>query len=96
MVPLRSANISPGCRTAPSSTAGFSSLTGWVDERRWPSPEDRFASDLLLSERIRDPWLRELTQSAASSLIPVLLGGHSLVGPGVRLLLRPRRTSSWT
>jgi len=67
-----------------------------ADERGWPPPEDRFASDLLLPERIRDPWLRELTRSAASSPVPVLLGGHSLVGPGVRLVLHPRRTNPWT
>lgn len=57
------------------------------DERRWPSAEDRFASDLLLAERIRDPWLRALTAAAAGARIPILLGGHTLVGPGMRLLL---------
>jgi len=57
------------------------------DERRWPSPEDRFASDLLLAERIRDPWLRALTAAAASAPIPILLGGHTLVGPGLRLVI---------
>jgi hypothetical protein len=68
-----------------------------ADETAWPSAEDRFASDLLLPERVGDPWLRELTASAAAAPIPVLLGGHTLVGPGVRLLLAsaPRR-SSWT
>lgn len=58
-----------------------------ADETAWPGPEDRFASDLLLPERIRDPWLRQLTASAAAAPIPVLLGGHSLVGPGVRLVI---------
>jgi hypothetical protein len=61
------------------------------DERRWPASEDRFASDLLLHERVADPWLRELTAAAADAPIPVLLGGHSLVGPGLRLAIRPRR-----
>jgi hypothetical protein len=60
------------------------------DERAWPEPEDRFASDLLLAGRIRDPWLRELTEAAASAPIPVLLGGHSLLGPGLRLVLARR------
>jgi hypothetical protein len=64
-----------------------------VDERDWPPAEDRFASDLLLPDRVADPWLRELTESAAGAQIPVALGGHSLVGPGLRLLLR---TSRWT
>jgi hypothetical protein len=61
------------------------------DEGRWPSAEDRFASDLLLVERIRDPWLRALTASARDAGIPIVLGGHSLVGPGVRLALGRRR-----
>jgi hypothetical protein len=62
-----------------------------ADEAAWPTPEDRYASDLLLAERVRDPWLRALTASARDSTIPVLLGGHTLVGPGVRLLLGRRR-----
>ncbi len=62
-----------------------------ADERRWPSPADRFASDLLLHERIFDPWLRELTAAAADAAIPILLGGHTLVGPGLRLALRTRQ-----
>jgi hypothetical protein len=59
-----------------------------ADERRWPPAEDRFASDLLLHERIADPWLRALTRSASEAPIPVVLGGHTLVGPGIRLALR--------
>ena len=62
-----------------------------ADESRWPAAEDRFASDLLLAERIADPWLRELTTSAAAAPIPILLGGHTLVGPGVRLVIGGRR-----
>ena len=58
-----------------------------ADERTWPSPEDRYASDLLLPSRITDPWLRDLTAAALDAPIPVLLGGHTLVGPGVRLAL---------
>jgi hypothetical protein len=69
-----------------------------ADEARWPAREERFASDLLLPERVRDPWLRDLTASAVAAPIPVLLGGHSLVGPGVRLVVgRGRRTrGAWT
>ena len=60
-------------------------------EAAWPGTEDRFASDLLLPDQIRDPWLRALTASAADSRVPILFGGHTLVGPGLRLVLRPRR-----
>ena len=60
-----------------------------ADERAWPVADDRFASDLLLHERIADPWLRDLTRSATDASIPVVLGGHTLVGPGLRLAIRP-------
>ena len=50
--------------------------------------------DLLLADRISDPWLRELTAAARDAPIPVVLGGHSLVGPGLRLALA--RNRSWT
>lgn len=63
-----------------------------ADERAWPSAEDRFASDLLTPEAIADPWLRALTQAALDAPIPVVLGGHTLVGPGLRLALRAPRT----
>ena len=56
-------------------------------ERAWPTPEDRYASDLLLADRVRDPWLRELTDAAASSPVPIVLGAHTLVGPGAPLAL---------
>jgi len=61
------------------------------DEAGWPAAEDRFASDLLLHEQVRDPWLKALTEAASTAGIPVLLGGHTLVGPGLRLLLQARR-----
>jgi len=61
------------------------------DELEWPSAEDRFASDLLRPELVGDPWLRALTRSARDAAVPVLLGGHTLVGPGVRLALGRRR-----
>lgn len=62
-----------------------------ADEAAWPSPENRFASDLLDADRVADPWLRALTRSAADAPIPILLGGHTLVGPGLRLAIRPPR-----
>lgn len=65
-----------------------------ADERGWPRPEDRFASDLLLPDRVTDPWLRALTASARDAAIPIVLGGHTLVGPGLRLALR--KVAAWT
>jgi hypothetical protein len=58
-----------------------------ANEDDWPSPADRFASDLLRPDEIRDPWLRALTQSAARSSVPIALGAHTLIGPGVALVL---------
>jgi len=57
-----------------------------ADESTWPGAEDRFGSDLLQPDAIEDSWLAELTRAAAGSTIPILLGGHSLVGPGIRLV----------
>jgi hypothetical protein len=65
-----------------------------ADERCWPIAEDRYASDLLLPDRIEDSWLRDLTRAAVEAPIPIVLGGHSLVGPGLRLALGTGRT--WT
>jgi len=65
-----------------------------ADETGWPSSEDRFASDLLLPDRIGDPWLRALTASVRDAAIPIVLGGHTLVGPGLRLALR--KPDAWT
>ncbi len=68
-----------------------------VDEgASWPPAEDRFASDLLLPASISDPWLRALTGSAATSPPdhPILLGGHTLVNGGLRLLAQRARAGA--
>ena len=44
------------------------------NEDAWPSPADRFASDLLRPDEITDPWLKAITQSAAASSLPIALG----------------------
>ena len=67
-----------------------------VDEAGWPAPEDRFGGDLLHFAAVRDPWLRDLTRAASEAPIPILLGGHTLVGPGLRLTFgrtRPARAA---
>jgi hypothetical protein len=58
------------------------------DEGAWPRSEDRYASDLLRPAAIADPWLQTLTASAAGARVPILMGGHTLVGPGLPLVLR--------
>jgi hypothetical protein len=62
----------------------------------WPAAEDRFASDLLLPASVTDPWLRALTASAASAPAdhPILLGGHTLVNGGLRLLAQRARAGA--
>ncbi len=47
---------------------------------------DRFQSDLGRFELIHDEWVREFTQCAWESPIPVVLGGHSLVAAGLWVL----------
>lgn len=51
----------------------------------WPSPAERFASDLLNSEQVTHSALRELTEACACAPIPFLLGGHALVSGGMYL-----------
>ena len=67
-----------------------------ADEAAWPAAEERFASDLLLPAPIADPWLRSLTTSAASAPAdhPILLGGHTLVNGGLRLLAQRARAGA--
>jgi CTP:molybdopterin cytidylyltransferase MocA len=43
------------------------------------SAEERFASDLFLSDRIETKPLREFTEAARAASFPLLLGGHTLV-----------------
>jgi len=66
------------------------------NDRAWPEPEDRYASDLLLPGSIADPWLRDLTASAtmAAPAGPILLGGHTLVNGGLRLLAERARAGA--
>ncbi len=45
----------------------------------WPTPADRYASDLGAAAEIADPFLRELTAAAVAAPMPVVLGGHGVV-----------------
>jgi hypothetical protein len=59
---------------------------GSPDAAAWPPAEERFASDFGDAARVATPWLRELTEAAASAPVPVLLGGHAQVSDGLHLL----------
>ncbi len=67
-----------------------------ADESAWPAPEDRFASDLLIGGAVTNPWLRALTTSAETAPLdhPTILGGHTLVNGGLRLLAERARAAA--
>ena len=56
-----------------------------ADESAWPSREDRFASDLLLADRIADPWLRDLTSPRRRHPCRSCSAGTRSSGPGCGL-----------
>ena len=53
-----------------------------------PSRADRFAADLGRADLIADAGLRALVEAANASPVPVVLGGHSLVGGVTQLLVQ--------
>jgi hypothetical protein len=65
----------------------MASQAGSSDAAAWPPTEERFASDFLDATPVSTPWLRELTEAAAASSVPFLLGGHALVSDGLRILV---------
>ena len=60
---------------------------GSSDAKEWPPSEERFASDFLDAGPVETPWLKELTEAAAGSSVPFMLGGHALVSDGLRILV---------
>jgi CTP:molybdopterin cytidylyltransferase MocA len=66
----------------------------WADRGSWPSAADRFNSDLLRPEEIHDPFIQRFTSAAMSCPVPVVLGGHSLVSGGLRVLIDAAWASS--
>lgn len=61
--------------------------SGSSDASAWPAAEDRFASDFGDGPRVGAAWLHELTEAASASATPFLLGGHTLVSDGLRLIV---------
>jgi hypothetical protein len=70
-----------------SQAAFLDSRVLFAHRRLWPSPADRFASDLRRPEVIADPFVRQLTTAAMNAPIPVVMGGHSLVAGGLYALV---------
>jgi hypothetical protein len=64
----------------------MAALAGSSDAAAWPSAEERYASDFGDASPIATPWLRDLTTAAASASVPFLLGAHTLVSDGLRIL----------
>lgn len=58
----------------------------FAHRRLRPPAPDRFNSDLLYPESIRDEFIHSFTLAARDAPIPVLLGGHSLVSGGMYAL----------
>jgi hypothetical protein len=52
-----------------------------------PSTADRFNSDLLRWDAVKDPFLRRFTRAAAEARLPVVLGGQSVVAGGLMALV---------
>lgn len=48
---------------------------------------DRFYSDLLMAEEVREAWARGFTEACRDADIPIILGGHSLLTGGLAVLL---------
>jgi hypothetical protein len=59
---------------------------GSAEPDMWPASEDRFASDFADPTRIAADSLRELTTAVAASSVPFVLGAHTLVSDGLRIL----------
>ena len=64
----------------------MAALIGSADPALWPSPEERFASDFGDPAPVTAEWLRELTTAATAASVPFVLGAHTLVSDGLRIL----------
>ncbi len=53
---------------------------------RWPGESDRFEADLGRWKQVEDPDLARLCRLAGEAPCPFVLGGHSVVSGGLRLL----------
>jgi hypothetical protein len=64
----------------------MAALASSSDPGSWPAAEERYAADFGDPSPITTPWLRELTEAAAAASVPFILGAHTLVSDGLRIL----------
>ncbi len=69
-----------------ADAAIFDSRVLFAAQGIYPDAADRFASDLLWPDVIKDPWVRAFTEAASNAPLPVILGGHSVVAGGLYAL----------
>ena len=50
-------------------------------------PSDRYLSDMMQPDGIKNEWLREFTQAAIEAPVPAVFGGHSLVSGGLLAMI---------
>lgn len=60
----------------------------WMAHHRiWPPDADRFAADLGLLDQIHDEPLKKLTEAQWKASIPIVCGGHGIVGGSLLALV---------
>jgi len=60
----------------------------WLAHHRiWPPDADRFAADLGLLDEIQDEALKRLTEAQWKATIPIVSGGHGIVGGSLLALV---------
>ena len=64
----------------------MAAVAGSADASAWPPAEDRFASDFGDDGRVGTRWLAELAKAAREASVPFVLGGHGLLGDGMRIV----------
>ena len=72
---------------------------GFIDSRvymahlgTWPTNSDRYASDLLQTEQIKNDKLREFTQASLACHSPMILGAYGSVSGGLYSLVETIKT----
>lgn len=70
-----------------ADAAIFDTRPLWAAVGLAPNAADRYASDALDWEQVRDPDICAFTKAAANAPIPIFLGGHTVVAGGLHALI---------